>query len=152
MTVPHTATYQLTAEIGHYFPTLVRILAEDQALQSVCDFGGGANPVLSLEVIEALGLRYLVVDVSAEELAKTPAGYQTCRTDVTVPATDFDGERFDLVVSKFVAEHVDDPQAFHHAVWRALRPGGFAAHFFPPCHRLRFSQIACWGCAGATGW
>jgi SAM-dependent methyltransferase len=131
MTPANTATYRLTAEIGHYFPTLVRFLAEEQALRSVCDFGGGANPVLSLDVIEALGLRYLVVDASAEELAKTPVGYLTRQVDVTAPDADFDGERFDLVVSKFVAEHVEDPEAFHRGVWRALRPGGFAAHFFP---------------------
>ena len=131
MTHANPSTYRLTAEIGHYFPVLVRILAEDQGVHSVCDFGGGANPVLSLDVIEALGLRYLVVDASAEELAKTPAGYWTRRIDVTAADADFGGERFDLVVSKFVAEHVEDPEAFHRAVWRALRPGGFAAHFFP---------------------
>ncbi len=47
------------------------------------------------------------------------------------PGADLGGEPFDMVVSKFVAEHVADPAAFHAAVWRALRPGGLAAHFFP---------------------
>jgi len=118
---------------------MVLHLVEKQEVRSVCDFGGGANPVLSLDDIQRLGLRYLVVDASAEELAKTPPGYWTRALDLpTAPPVDLGGERFDLVVSKFVAEHVEDPAAFHTAVWDALRPGGFAAHFFPTLPSLPF--------------
>lgn len=124
-------TYLLTADVGHPFAALVRHLVVEQTILSVCDFGGGANPVLSLEDIARFGVRYLVVDASAEELAKTSPGYTTARIDVTAPAVDLPGEPFDLVVSRFVAEHVEDPVAFHAAVRHALRPGGFAAHFFP---------------------
>lgn len=131
MTRAPELTYLLTAEVGHPFVPLVRRLAEEQALRSVCDFGGGANPVLSLDDIERLDLSYLVVDASAEELAKTPPGYATRVMDVTAPSPNLREEGFDLVVSRFVAEHIEDPPAFHSAVRRALRPGGFAAHFFP---------------------
>ena len=124
-------SYLLTAEVGHPFVPLVRRLVEEHGARSVCDFGGGANPVLSLEDIDRYGLRYLVVDASARELAKAPRGYATLTADVTAPAAELGAERFDLVVSRFVAEHVADPAAFHAAVWRALRPGGLAAHFFP---------------------
>jgi SAM-dependent methyltransferase len=131
MTRPPAATYFLTAEVGHPFNPMVRRLVEEQALQAVCDFGGGANPILSLDEVQRLGLRYLVVDPSAEELAKTPPGYRTRTLVSAAPAVDLGGERFDLVVSRFVAEHVQDPAAFHAAVWQVLRPGGYAAHFFP---------------------
>ncbi len=131
MTHPHAPTYLLTADVGHPFVPLVRLLAEEHAIRSVCDFGGGANPVLSLDDIQQLGLRYVVVDASVEQLTMTPPGYETRTLDVTSSAVDLDGAPFDLVVSKFVAEHVEDPAAFHAAVWHTLRPGGFAAHFFP---------------------
>jgi len=124
-------TYVLTADAGHVFIPLVLRLAREQAVRSVCDLGGGANPVLSLDDIEQLGLRYLVVDASAQELGKTPAGYETRQVDVVDPSFELGGEQFDLVVSRFVAEHVPDPAAFHSSARRVLRPGGWAAHFFP---------------------
>lgn len=123
-------TYLLTAEVGHPFIPMVQRLARQPGIGSICDFGGGANPVLPLEDIQGLGLRYLVVDASAQELAKASPGYSKRVLDLTAPSVDL-GERFDLVVSKFVAEHVEDPGAFHAAAWRALRPGGYAAHFYP---------------------
>ena len=129
---PTAPIYLLTAEVGHPFMQLVVRLVEEHNLRSVCDFGGGANPVLPSEEIARFGLRYLVVDVSAEELAKAPPGYTTAAMDVTAAAAaDLPGAPFDLVISRFVAEHVEDPAAFHVAVWHALRSGGFAAHFFP---------------------
>ena len=124
-------TYLLTAEVGHPFRKHVLRLIDEHAIRSVCDFGGGANPVLMLEDIERLGLRYLVVDASAEELAKAPPGYTTAVMDITAGAEALHCECFGLVVSRFVAEHIEDPVAFHSVVWRTLCPGGFAAHFFP---------------------
>lgn len=125
-------TYLLTAEVGHPFAPRVVRLIEQHGLRSVCDFGGGANPVLSVDEIDRLGLRYLVLDPSAGELAKAPPGYATATMDVvTADGAHLQGAPYDLVVSRFVAEHVEDPAAFHTTVWQALRPGGFAAHFFP---------------------
>lgn len=138
MTRAPRPTYLLTAEVGHPFVPMVRHLAEEHAVRSVCDFGGGANPVLPLDDIQRLGLRYVVLDASAEELAKTPLGYPTRMRDFTAPGVDLGGEPFDLIVSRFVAEHVEDPAAFHLTVWRALRPGGLAAHFFPTLPSLPF--------------
>jgi SAM-dependent methyltransferase len=132
MTHAAVPTYLLTSEVGHPFMQLVVRLVEEHALRSVCDFGGGANPVLPADEITRLRLRYLVVDVSSEELAKAPPGYDSAALDVTAGvALDLPHMPFDLVISRFVAEHVEDPAAFHTAVWQALRPGGFAAHFFP---------------------
>ncbi len=120
--------YLLTCVAGHPFAELVRELITQHSLHSICDVGGGANPILSLEEIEAMGLRYVVADVSQSELAKAGPGYET-RTlhDETLDL----GDVFDLVITKFVAEHVADPARFHAAVRDALRPGGLAAHFFP---------------------
>lgn len=128
---PPSPTYLLTSEVGHPLVALVDRIVEEHDVRTVADFGGGANPMLGLEQIERLGLRYLVVDASEAELAKTPPGYRTHALDLTGSPTALGAERFDLVVSKFVAEHIADPAAFHGTVWTALRPGGLAAHFFP---------------------
>ena len=124
-------TYVLTAESGHVFDPLVRRIIREQAVRSVCDFGGGANPVLSLEEIAQMGLRYLVIDASEAELRKTPSGYETRQLDLADPGFELMDAPFDLVVSRFVAEHVADPAAFHTHARGVLRPGGHAAHFFP---------------------
>jgi len=131
-------TYILTAEAGPTFLQIVRRIAAEHGVRSVCDVGGGANPVLSLADIERLGVRYLVADVSAPELDKTPRGYDTYHIEVGGSTIDLGGERFDLVVSKFVAEHLADPAAFHAGVRAALRPGGRAAHYFPTLPALPF--------------
>lgn len=136
--VPSPPKYLLTAEVLHPVAALVEGIINEHDVRVVGDFGGGANPILTLDQIGRLGLRYLVVDASAAELAKAPAGYETHALDLTRADRGVAGERFDLVISRFVAEHIEDPVAFHCAVWNALRPGGLAAHFFPTLPALPF--------------
>lgn len=135
---PPSPTYLLTAEVGHPVVSLVERIIEEHDVRVVGDFGGGANPMLGLDQIARLGLRYLVVDVSEAEVTKTPAGYRTQVLDLTRSPTAVGSGPFDLVVSRFVAEHIADPAAFHAAVWGSLRPGGLAAHFFPTLPALPF--------------
>lgn len=123
--------YLLTSAVGHPFPEFVRDLIAQRSARSVCDMGGGANPILSLEEIASMGLRYVLADVSTTELAKAPPGYETRTLAMSGSSIDFGGEPFDLVISRFVVEHIADPASFHTAVRDALIPGGFAAHFFP---------------------
>jgi len=120
------------------FVDLVIHIAKERGVRSVCDIGGGANPLLSLDDINRLGVRYLVVDASAEQLGKSPAGYETRTAEVGTGTFELQGEQFDLAVSRFVAEHVANPASFHADVRAALRPGGRAAHFFPTLPGLPF--------------
>ena len=124
-------TYLLTSDVGHPVVALTERIIAEHDVRVVADFGGGANPTLALDEIERMGLCYLVVDASEAQLAKTPPGYRTRVLDLTGAPAGLGAERFDLVVSRFVAEHIADPEAFHRAVWASLRPGGLAAHFFP---------------------
>lgn len=120
------------------FPETVRRVAERGDVTRVCDLGGGANPVLTLEQVAALGLRYEVVDVSREELAKTPDGYVTVQADALDPEFGRTHGPYDLVVSGFVAEHIASPAVFHANVLAALAPGGFAVHAFPTLYEPAF--------------
>ncbi|WP_133411990.1 class I SAM-dependent methyltransferase [Vallicoccus soli] len=106
--------------------------AGGEQVRDVCDVGGGANPLLAPDEVEASGVRCTVLDVSADELRKAPAGYATEVLDLCAgPPPEHLRGGFDLVVSKMTAEHVPDARAFHRSVHALLRPGGTAMHFFP---------------------
>jgi 2-polyprenyl-3-methyl-5-hydroxy-6-metoxy-1,4-benzoquinol methylase len=120
-------------------PDAVRRLAARPDVGRVCDLGGGANPILDLDFIAAHDLRYEILDASAEELAKAPAGYATVLADATAADMGSRHGPYDLVASAFVAEHVSDPARFHANVHRMLRPGGHAVHVFPTLYEPAFA-------------
>ena len=117
------------------YDATLRGLVEKNECTSICEVGGGANPALPLEYVTAKQLRYSLLDIAPGELAKAPAGYDKIVADIsseTVPP----GGPFDLVFSKMVAEHVQDPRRFHRNVYQLLGPGGRAFHFFPTLYAL----------------
>ena len=108
-------------------------------IKKICDIGGGANPLLSLDFINEHGLDYTILDISEEELAKAPDGYQKIKADITDPNLDLKLDRgYDLAISKFLAEHVKSGYIFHKNVLRLLREGGYAFHMFPTLYDLPF--------------
>lgn len=122
--------------LNDFLPT-VRCLIGEHGSRRVCDVGGGANPLLSIEDLRAFDLDYTVLDISAEELEKAPPGYQRLCGDVcrlTVPPE----QRFDLVFSRMVAEHVESAEQFHRAIHSLLVPGGIAVHLFPTLFTVPF--------------
>lgn len=119
---------------GNYDATLKRLI-EENGCKRVCEVGGGANPALPLAYVTARNLRYCLLDIAPQELAKAPSGYDKIAADIcsgTVPP----GGPFDLVFSKMLAEHVREPRMFHRNVFGLLRPGGVAFHFFPTLYAL----------------
>jgi SAM-dependent methyltransferase len=119
-------------------PATVQRLAARPDVVRVCDLGGGANPILSLDFIAAHGLRYEILDASAEELAKAPAGYATVQADATDPELGGRNGPYDLIASSFTAEHVAEPARFHANVLELLAPGGHAVHVFPTLYEPAF--------------
>jgi len=122
--------YGLTDDAWAGFVGRVERLVMTHQCRTICEIGGGANPALSLDFVQKQGLDYVIIDISATELAKAPAGYRTRVQDMTLPLTGEEGT-YDLVFSKMLAEHVRDGELFHHNMFRLLRPGGVAFHFFP---------------------
>jgi SAM-dependent methyltransferase len=112
-------------------------LAHARGLGAVCDIGGGANPTIEPAAVRELGIEYTLLDISADELAKAPDGMRKVHGDVVDPAV-LAGERFDLICSRTVAEHIADPAAFHARVRELLAPGGRAVHFFSTLWSLPF--------------
>ncbi len=132
-----TVRYAEFPEAWRQFQDFLRSRIESAEARDVCEVGGGANPAVSLEDIAKHGLRYTILDVSAEELAKAPDAYRKLEADVSSP--DFRSEeRFDTVFSRTVLEHVTDPQTFHRNVLGILQHGGVAFHFFPTLYAPPF--------------
>jgi SAM-dependent methyltransferase len=108
----------------------------------ICDVGGGASPALRLARIEKEGLDYVVFDVSGGELQEAPEGYETFEgsilDDAAVAALLERHGPFDLVVTRWAAEHMPDGRHFHANVYRLLAPGGRAVHIFPTLYALPF--------------
>jgi 2-polyprenyl-3-methyl-5-hydroxy-6-metoxy-1,4-benzoquinol methylase len=132
-----TIRYEPHANGLQGFEASVRDLIARRGIRRVCEVGAGANPILSLDMVREHGLEYVTVDASAEELAKAPEGYTKIQADVTSPGFSLDGN-YELVFSKFLAEHVADGEVFHRNVYRLLAPGGLAYHFFPTLFAFPF--------------
>ena len=89
--------------------TRVRELIAEYGHHDICDIGGGRT-LWPKEVAE-LRSKLTLIDVSADELELAPEGHRTLCMDVTAPLDPANRERFDLIFSKFVAEHVPDGPA-----------------------------------------
>jgi SAM-dependent methyltransferase len=123
------------------FRAEIRRLIEGGA-KRFCDVGGGAHPIVALNQIEKAGLEYLVLDESQAQLARAEGDYQRFQADILAPDTVPElvqrwGE-FDAVISRWTAEHIRDGRRFHEQIFRMLRPGGTAVHFFPTLYALPF--------------
>jgi SAM-dependent methyltransferase len=107
----------------------------------ICDIGGGARPTLPLERVAEGGLEYVVIDESAEELEES-AGYEREHASVLdrarIRAIAQERGPFDLVVSRWTAEHIRDGRRFHESVHDLLRPGGTAVHMCSTLYALPF--------------
>lgn len=129
-TRPPVVTYGLSEEAQKGFFGAIQELSLRPGVRKICEVGGGANPTLPVDFVEENGLDYTVLDISAEELAKTSPGYRKIQADIASPDLHLEGD-FDLVFSRWLAEHVEDGRTFHQNVFRLLTNGGIAFHYFP---------------------
>ena len=120
------------------FEPRVLELIRENGHTAICDIGGGRTPLLWPKEVEQLGVEYTLMDVSEDELALAPKGHKTLPLDITAPLDPSHHETFDLIFSKFVAEHVPDGQAMHRNILKMLRPGGHAFHLFPTLYHPAF--------------
>ena len=115
----------------------VRELAIKEGAEHIAELGGGAKPILGDGERWGFAPHRIVVDISAEELAKAEGGVETRVLDLCKPVPD-GREVYDIVFSKMLCEHVPDGRAFHQNCFDLLRPGGLAVHYFPTLYTLPF--------------
>lgn len=125
--------YMDIEELWHGYEDMVVELAKREGVKSVAELGGGANPIVADPDKWGSVQERVVIDISAEELAKAGGGVETRVADLCRPIEDGHNQ-YDLVFSKFLCEHLPDPATFHENCFKVLRPGGLAVHFFPTLH------------------
>lgn len=105
----------------------------------VLDVGGGKQPAIDLPTKQRLDLFVVGLDVSEHELSLAPRGLydRSIVGDVTEVGID---ERFDLILSRTVLEHVRDNRRALANLAGALAEGGVMAHFMP-CRNAPFAVI-----------
>lgn len=130
-------SYSLSSNQWAEYPELIQYLIIKNGVQKVCDVGGGANPILPYQFIEANHLDCTVLDISSIELQKAPDGYKKLVQDIEAEDIKLRDE-FDLVITKMMAEHVRNGKLFHQNIYKLLRPGGIAVHYFPTLYSIPF--------------
>ena len=119
-----------------YGDTLKRIVA-GYPTADVLELGAGRRPSFTLEEMPSSIHSYTVNDISPEELALLPKGYDEACFDVSGDASNF-RDHYDVVFSRFLAEHVPDGYAMHRNVHQVLKQGGVAFHLIPTLYALPF--------------
>lgn len=135
---PPVISYMRWHHLWQDFEQRLAELVRTTGAVAVGELGGGANPTVSL--VEKVGrpLDMTILDISAEELARTPTEFETLCVDLCAEEPPV-RERFDLVFSRMLCEHVWPGRSFHRNCFAALRPGGHAVHFFPSATALPFA-------------
>lgn len=103
----------------------------------VLELGAGRRPSFTLDEMPSSIQSYTVNDISPEELALLPQGYDDACFDVSGDASNF-SDHYDVVFSRFLAEHVSDGEAMHRNVHQVLRDGGVAFHLIPTLYAMPF--------------
>ncbi len=131
-------SYVPWATLWDGFEQRVAAVVRESGAEAIGELGGGANPTLSLADQVGRPLDLTVLDISAAELDRSPAGVAKLCVDLCADEPPVH-ERFDLVFSRMLCEHVSSGRTFHRNCHAALRPGGYAVHFFPAATALPFA-------------
>lgn len=115
----------------------LKAIVADTADADILELGAGRYPSFRLAEMPSTIHSYTVNDISADELALLPEGYEKACFDVSGDAANF-RDNYDVVFSRFLAEHVPDGEAMHRNVHQVLRPGGVAFHLIPTLYAMPF--------------
>lgn len=98
-------------------------------VDEILEIGGGAYPSIQ----ERANLNFTVIDPDRKELDKCP---EDCNK-ICSRIQNYQGENtFDLILSKMVLEHVEDPNSFHEKILTLLNTNGRVIHFFACRHSI----------------
>lgn len=108
----------------------------------------GCNAGYVVEAASQLGLDAYGIDIDETAINSAKAAYKGRFEAVSVEALAARGEKFDMIYSSEVLEHVRDPEAFAAAISTLLNPGGIlyvtapdGAHFMLPKDFVSWNKV-----------
>lgn len=119
-----------------FFPDRSMMLENIPLKGDVADIGGGKKPYL---VQRPFGITYTGIDIDADELALAPSGIytQTIVADITEPPLDL---KFDVIICRFILEHVTDTEAALNGLYAMMKPGAIC-YISAPSRYAIFGKI-----------
>lgn len=124
-----------------------RVNALVSATHRVLDLGGGRGGWIqtdpssfrrALRDLKSKCTDFVVADID-DAVLSNPTSHRNVLLKVGEPLP-FDDGTFDLIVSDYVLEHVEDPQSFAREVDRILKPGGYFCARTP--HKYQYVSLA----------
>jgi ubiquinone/menaquinone biosynthesis C-methylase UbiE len=109
--------------VGRYAAML-----DDGAL--IVDAGGGKSCAFKANLPGGKSLRIVAVDISEDELERNRDVDEWRVADISAALPFADGE-VDMVVTRSVVEHLEDPAGFAAETFRVLKPGARTIHIIP---------------------
>jgi SAM-dependent methyltransferase len=103
----------------------------------ILELGAGRYPSFRISQMPPGIDSYTVNDIDQNELDRLGPDYERACFDVSGDASAF-ADRYDVVFSRFLAEHVRDGRAMHRNVFEVLKPGGVAFHLIPTLYASPF--------------
>lgn len=134
---PGPVKYVVASDLWSGYDNFVLESARSSNVRAVAELGGGANPIIADAGSWGFVPDRVVIDISAEELAKADGNVDKRVADLCQPIRD-GLNAYDMVFSKMLCEHVSDARVFHQNCFDLLRPGGRAIHFFPTLYATPF--------------
>jgi len=126
---------------GAGYRSLILELARQGERLRLLEVGGGRCPLLSQVEVQELQCEYTVNDIDASELALAPAWVERLRGDIAdlalLDPTKHMGP-YDLIFSRMVFEHVENPEQGYRNIARLLAPGGILINFVPTLYASPF--------------
>ena len=84
-----------------------------------------------------MNLDYTTSDVDEKELIKADNIYRKLVLDLSLNNIVLN-EKYDLVFSRMVGEHISDGEVFHKNIYKLLNPGGLSVHCFSTLYAFPF--------------
>ncbi len=119
-----------TSNFNIAYDSYYRILGEElDKVNSILEIGGGAHPSIQ----NRSKITYAIIDPDQSELDKAPEDIIKIKGKVQ---TSKGNTKYDLIISKMVLEHVENPDSFHSKICDLLSKNGKVIHFFACRHSI----------------
>jgi 2-polyprenyl-3-methyl-5-hydroxy-6-metoxy-1,4-benzoquinol methylase len=114
----------------------VKELIKNYNIKTILEIGAGANPTINAEYIKANNLDYTISDIEDIELQKAEKVYNKMVVDFSADINI--EQKYDLVFSRMVGEHISNGKLFHNNIFKILNKGGISFHCFSTLYALPF--------------